>query len=340
MFQAFLISGRTFSCHYLKHERGMDKEIETEKDYSAVEQDSLSLYLKQISAYHLLNRAEELDLALNINTLKNHLKDLEEKVQYGELEYVDYEKKYALCEAELNKFRNKLITSNLRLVVSIAKKYQHRGLNLIDLINEGNIGLIEAVERFDYRRGCKFSTYGTWWIQQSIIKSIADKGKTIRIPVHVLNSARKCYSATRELTQEMGREPKAEDIARYMDMSEAKVETILSSTGNTTSLDTSVDDENSTNLLELIASDEYYEPFEEFFKLNIKEIVKYSLEELTSREREIVKLRFGLTAEGPQTLEDIGHKFNITRERVRQIQNKAIAKLGESSQIKELRSVI
>ncbi len=317
-----------------------NKEIESEKDFAAGEHDSLSLYLKQISVYPLLSRKEELELARDLDTLKSQMKDLEQKVQYQEIDTPDYEQKRLYYEAELNKFRNRLVTSNLRLVVSIAKKYQHRGLNLIDLINEGNIGLIEAVERFDYRKGCKFSTYGTWWIQQSIIKSIADKGKTIRIPVHVLNTARKCYSATRELTQSMGREPKASEIARYMDLSKEKVNTILSSTGDTTSLDISVDDENSTNLTELIASDEYYEPFEAFFQNNIKEIVEVSLDELTDRERDIIKLRFGLTKDGPQTLEDIGQMFNITRERVRQIQNKAIAKLGESTRMKELRSVI
>lgn len=321
-------------------EDSRNKEVETEKEVVIGEQDSLSLYLKQIAAYSLLTRDQELEIALAISTYKTRLKDLEEKLQFGELDYDSYSEKAVACEKELGIVRDKLVTSNLRLVVSIAKKYQHRGLNLIDLINEGNIGLIEAVERFDYRRGCKFSTYGTWWIQQAIIKSIADKGKTIRIPVHVLNSARKCYSASRELTQEMGREPRAAEIADYMDMSEERVETILSSTGDTTSLDTSVDDENSTNLSELIASDEYYEPFEEFFRVNVKEILEYSLDELTSREREIIKLRFGLTREGAKTLEDIGQIFNITRERVRQIQNKAIARLSESTQIKELRSVL
>ena len=316
------------------------KEIENEKDFAAGEQDSLSLYLKQISVYPLLSRSEELDLALVISTLKAHMHEIEEQMQFGELAHESYEAKSAVYEAELKTYRNKLVTSNLRLVVSIAKKYQHRGLNLIDLINEGNIGLIEAVERFDYRKGCRFSTYGTWWIQQSIIKSIADKGKTIRIPVHVLNSARKCYSASRDLTQGLGREPSVADIAEYMDMSEAKVETILSSTGDTTSLDSTVDDENSSNLSDLISSDESYEPFEEFFQVNVKEILAYSLDQLTERERDIIKLRFGLDTDGPQTLEDIGRKFNITRERVRQIQNKAIARLAESAPIMELGRVI
>jgi len=315
-------------------------EKEVERENEAGELDALSLYLKQISAYPLLNRADELDVALRISSLKERMDDLEEARQFGESTIKDYEHNKAVCDAELNTARNKLITSNLRLVVSIAKKYQHRGLNLIDLINEGNIGLIEAVERFDYRKGCKFSTYGTWWIQQAIIKSIADKGKTIRIPVHVLNSARKCYSASRELTQSLGRDPRAAEIADYMHMPESKVETILSSTGDTTSLDTSVDDENSTNLSELISSDDSYEPFEEFFKINIKEILAYSLEELTEREREIVKLRFGIGGKAPQTLEDIGKMFHITRERVRQIQNKAIAKLSEFAEIQELKRVI
>ncbi|MBI9107270.1 MAG: sigma-70 family RNA polymerase sigma factor [Spirochaetales bacterium] len=316
------------------------KENEVERENEAGELDALSLYLKQISAYPLLSRADELDVALRISSLKERVKNLEEASQFDEILSHDYDQKKALCDADLNKARNKLITSNLRLVVSIAKRYQHRGLNLIDLINEGNIGLIEAVERFDYRRGCKFSTYGTWWIQQAIIKSIADKGKTIRIPVHVLNSARKCFSASRELAQNLGRDPRSAEIAHYMHMTEAKVDTILLSTGDATSLDISVDDENSTNLSELISSDESYEPFEEFFKINIKEILAHSLEELTEREREIVKLRFGLDGRTPLTLEEIGKIFSITRERVRQIQNKAVARLSESSEIQELRRVI
>ncbi|MDC7126350.1 MAG: sigma-70 family RNA polymerase sigma factor [Spirochaetales bacterium] len=317
-----------------------NKEVECEKDGVGNEPDSLSAYLKQISAYPLLSRAEELELGRYMSSLKEAISDLEEKKQFDEISDLEFCESIAFYDDELNESRNKLVTSNLRLVVSISKKYQHRGLNLIDLINEGNIGLIEAVERFDYRKGCKFSTYGTWWIQQAIIKSIADKGKTIRIPVHVLNSARKCYTASRELTQSFGREPKAAEIAEYMNISEDKVETVLSSTGDTSSLDAIVDDESATQLSELIPSDESYEPFETFFQVNIKEILKYSLSQLTVREREIIKLRFGLDGHAPQTLEDIGQLFDITRERVRQIQNKAITKLGEFSQVKELGKVL
>ncbi len=313
---------------------------ESEREQESVEKDALSSYLKQISVYPLLSRNDELDLAYNISETKKGLQELDEKLQYAEISREEYDKARSFLEAESEVHRNHLITSNLRLVVSIAKKYQHRGLNLIDLINEGNIGLIEAVERFDYRKGCKFSTYGTWWIQQSIIKSIADKGRTIRIPVHVLNSARKFYSASRELTQDLGRDPKASEIANYLNISEEKVESILNSTGDTASLDTTVDDDNSTNLAELISGEDYIGPFEDFFRINVKEILQYSLNELTEREREIIKLRFGLNGKAPLTLEDIGKLFSITRERVRQIQNKAILKLREFSEIQELKSVM
>ncbi len=313
---------------------------ESEREQESVEKDALSSYLKQISVYPLLSRNDELDLAYNISETKKGLQELDERLQYAEISREEYDKARSFLEAESEVHRNHLITSNLRLVVSIAKKYQHRGLNLIDLINEGNIGLIEAVERFDYRKGCKFSTYGTWWIQQSIIKSIADKGRTIRIPVHVLNSARKFYSASRELTQDLGRDPKASEIANYLNISEEKVESILNSTGDTASLDTTVDDDNSTNLAELISGEDYIGPFEDFFRINVKEILQYSLNELTEREREIIKLRFGLNGKAPLTLEDIGKLFSITRERVRQIQNKAILKLREFSEIQELKSVM
>jgi RNA polymerase primary sigma factor len=317
---------------------------ENESDFEKVqiegEKDALSLYLKQISAYPLLSRADELDLAEKISRIHQQIDELKESRQYGEISGSEYEHDLLTSEAELNRLRDRLITSNLRLVVSIAKRYQYRGLHLIDLINEGNIGLIEAVERFDYHRGCKFSTYGTWWIQQAIIKSIADKGKTIRIPVHILNLARKCYTASRELSQSLGRDAKASEIAEYMNMETGRVETVLSSIGDTTSLDVSVDDENSTNLSELISSDESYEPFEQFFEVNVREILEHSLNELSLREREIIKLRFGLNGKGPKTLEDIGKIFNITRERVRQIQNKAISKLSGYAEIQELKKAI
>lgn len=307
---------------------------------STYEMDPLSLYLKQISSYPLLSKDEELQIGEQIQTHKQSLKALEEAFQADEIERQDYLEKKQLLEMGLDHHRNRMITSNLRLVVSIAKKYQHRGLSLLDLIDEGNIGLIEAVERFDYTRKCKFSTYGTWWIQQAVIKSIADKGRTIRIPIHVLNVIRKTFSVSKHLTQELGREPSVNEIAEYMDTSSGHVEHLLQYSGETASLDVTVDDENVTTLSDLVFSDEYEEPFDSMFYINLQDILERSMDELSERERKIIILRFGLNGNSPLTLEEIGRILGITRERVRQIQNKAIARMRDIQLIQELESVI
>ncbi|MDY7030234.1 MAG: sigma-70 family RNA polymerase sigma factor [Spirochaetota bacterium] len=302
--------------------------------------DPLSLYLKQISAYPLLGKDEELHIGQQIHESKEQLKELEDSFQKGSIERPDYIKLKKEYEETLNYFRKKMITSNLRLVVSIAKKYQNRGLSLLDLIDEGNIGLIEAVERFDYTRKCKFSTYGTWWIQQAVIKAIADKGRTIRIPIHVLNVIRKTFSVSKHLTQELGHEPTSLEIATYMDSTPEHVENLLKYSGETASLDVTVDDENVTTLSDLVFSDDYEEPFDSVFHVNLKDILSRSLMELSPRERKIIILRFGLNGHSPLTLEEIGRILGITRERVRQIQNKAIARMRDIHLIRELESVI
>jgi RNA polymerase primary sigma factor len=307
---------------------------------SSHEMDPLSLYLKQISSYPLLKKEEELEIGEYIQSYKRRLKELDEEYQAEQLsreEYVDTKKNVS---GMLEHYRNRMITSNLRLVVSIAKKYQHRGLSLLDLIDEGNIGLIEAVERFDYTRKCKFSTYGTWWIQQAVIKAIADKGRTIRIPIHVLNIIRKTFSVAKHLTQEFGREPSNSEIAAYMDTTPEHVENILKYSGETASLDVTVDDENVTTLSDLVFSDEYEEPFDSMFYVNLQDILDRSLDELSERERKIITLRFGLSGHSPLTLEEIGKILGITRERVRQIQNKAIIRMRDITMIRELESVI
>jgi RNA polymerase primary sigma factor len=306
----------------------------------AYESDPLSLYLKQISCYPLLTKEEELTLGEFFQTYKSKLAELEEEYQDGRCEHEQYVVEKKWMEAELNAYRNKMITSNLRLVVSIAKKYQHRGLNFLDLIEEGNIGLIEAVERFDYTKKCKFSTYGTWWIQQAIIKALADKGRTIRIPIHVLNVIRKCYTVSKLLTQEYGREPNYAEIGEYMDLTEAQVENIMKYSGETASLDVTVDEENVTTLSDLIFSDEYTEPFESVFNVTLQDLLDRSLDELSDREQRIIRMRFGLNGTSPLTLEEIGKILGITRERVRQIQNKAILKMRNHAVIQELESVI
>jgi RNA polymerase primary sigma factor len=312
--------------------------IESEQDYH--ESDPLSLYLKQISAYPLLTKQEELEIGQQIQERSAALGVLDEQLSSGAMEKQEYLLKKAQLEASLKLAKDRMITSNLRLVVSIAKKYQHRGLSFLDLIDEGNIGLIEAVDRFDYTRKCKFSTYGTWWIQQSVIKALADKGRTIRIPIHVLNVIRKVFSVSKHLTQEMGRDPNPEEIAAYMNMPVDKIMSILQCSGETASLDVTVDDENITSLSDLVFSEDYIEPFEAVFHVTLQDLLEKTLGELSEREQTIIKLRFGLSERTPLTLEEIGSILGITRERVRQIQNKAIEKLRTMSAIQELEEVV
>ncbi|MBI9103282.1 MAG: sigma-70 family RNA polymerase sigma factor [Spirochaetales bacterium] len=324
-----------------------ESKIELEVDYKSIDiydteqNDPLAIYLKQISSYPLLVKSEELEIGKRITGIKERMTELSGLIAAKEISRFEFDQEIDELEKEVAACKDRMITSNLRLVVSIAKKYQHRGLNLLDLINEGNIGLIKAVERFDYTKGCKFSTYGTWWIQQSVIKSIADKGRTIRIPIHVLITARNCSFASRQLTQDLGREPLVNEIADYMNLPEAKVDKIMNFTGEVTSLDTSVDDESDTRLADLVSANDHYQaPFEETFQNNLRDILLSSLKELAEREQMVVLLRFGLGGENPLTLEEIGNRLHITRERVRQIQNKAIHKLREFESIKELKACV
>ncbi|WP_083963682.1 sigma-70 family RNA polymerase sigma factor [Spirochaeta cellobiosiphila] len=299
------------------------------------ETDPLALYLKQISRYPLLSVKDEQEIGQNIMTLRNEIneyresgKNYEDKVHFSELEEAIKEEK------------NKMINSNLRLVVSIAKKYQHRGLGLLDLIDEGNIGLIEAVDRFDYTKGCRFSTYGTWWIRQAIIKSLADKGRVIRIPIHMLNTIKKCYYVTKHLTQELGRDPNTEELAEYMNLPEDKVKEIIKLSQETASLDTTVDDDNVTRLSDLIKDDNSQEPFETVFTMALQDTLDNVLDQLSDREKRIIQLRFGIGGEGPLTLEETGKMLGITRERVRQIQEKAISKLRNFKAIRDLKDYV
>lgn len=309
-------------------------------DYYGIDSDPLALYLRQIAEFSLLCKDEELQLGKDIADLRKQIRSLDDDFSRKMINPEDYRAARDSLETELGLLKHRMITSNLRLVVSIAKRYQHRGLSLLDLIDEGNIGLIEAVERFDYTKGCKFSTYGTWWIQQAIIKAVADKGRTIRIPVHVLNSIRKCFSVSKYLTQELGRDPQLQELADYMDVPEDKVKQFMEYTVDTASLDTTVDDDNATSLSDLVRGDEYTEPFESVFTNSLRDILDRVLDQLSSRERRILELRFGLGKEAPLTLEEIGSRMGITRERVRQIQNKAIETLGTFSAIQELREVL
>ncbi|HPC71837.1 MAG TPA: sigma-70 family RNA polymerase sigma factor, partial [Treponema sp.] len=206
---------------------------------SQKEVDPLAMYLKQISRYPLLSGDEEQAIGEKIVHLREEIAELDAQFQ-GNLQDPEYKKERARLDNSLMYYKNKMINSNLRLVVSIAKNYQHRGLSLLDLIDEGNIGLIEAVERFDYTRKCRFSTYGTWWIRQAIIKSLADKGRVIRIPIHMLNTIKKCYFVAKQLTQDLGRDPSDEELSEYLGVPVSKVKEIVKLSQETTSLDTTV----------------------------------------------------------------------------------------------------
>jgi len=288
--------------------------------------DPLALYLKQISRYSLLGIEDEQDIGQKIQHIKLSVVSLKEAYADRPADPV-FLRESAKLEAQLRELKNRMITANLRLVVSIAKNYQHRGLGLLDLIDEGNIGLIEAVERFDYTRGCRFSTYGTWWIRQAIIKSLADKGRIIRIPIHMLNTISKCFYVAKQLTQDLGRDPSPEELSEYLQIPASRISEIMSLSQETTSLDTTVDEDNNTRLSDLISDDSLIEPFELVFTATLQETMDNVLSQLTEREMKIIKLRFGLTDKGPLTLEETGKLLGITRERVRQIQGKAITKL-------------
>jgi len=299
------------------------------------ESDPLALYFRQISKFPLLTVQEEQGIGEKIISLRAKLSDLE--TERTDKPAADYQREKAVLDNTLLFYKNKMINSNLRLVVSIAKNYQHRGLSLLDLIDEGNIGLIEAVERFDYTRGCRFSTYGTWWIRQAIIKSIADKGRVIRIPIHMLNTIKKCYYVAKQLTQDLGRDPSEEELAEYLGIPVEKVKDIVKLSQETTSLDTIVDDGNLTRLADLVKDDSMTEPFEMVFSMTLQETMTDILSQLSEREMKIIQLRYGLAGEGPLTLEETGKLLGITRERVRQIQEKATFKLRSLRELNEMK---
>lgn len=311
------------------------RKVMSSEALQSFEPDTLAIYLRNISQYKLLSVDDEIGLSERMGYIKKQLSKLDDMLDNEELSFKDHYDRKKVYDQELEHIKEQMIQANLRLVVSIAKKYQHRGLSLLDLINEGNIGLIEAVERFDYTKGCRFSTYGTWWIRQAVIKSIADKGRVIRIPIHMLNTIKKCYFVTKHLTQEFQRDPTPEEISEYLNISPDKVKEILSLSQETASLDSTVDDENATKLSDLIKDSNTSEPFDAVFKTTLKERINQVLDELSDREKKIIQLRFGLDGEEALTLEETGHIMGITRERVRQIQEKAKSKLRHVKIIKD-----
>jgi RNA polymerase primary sigma factor len=309
-----------------------------ERQEAPEEKDLLALYIKQIARYPLLTAQDEQEIGGQIQTVRTEIEQIDRTAAAGGAARRTALRQKVQAEKALSRLKNRLIMGNLRLVVSVAKKYQHRGVSLLDLIDEGNIGLIEAVERFDYRRGCRFSTYGTWWIKQAVIKALAENGKAIKIPIHLLNTIKKCFSIARQLTQELGREPSNAEIAAYLRIPTSKVDELIRLSNEPTSLDTPVAGENPSKLSDLIRDETTVEPYASAFAMALQDTLSMVLDKLSDREIRIIKLRYGLDGEGPFTLEETGKILGITRERVRQIQERALLKLKQLHVSSELKA--
>ena len=322
-----------------------EDEVEVEKiDLSVPEgvsvEDPVRMYLKEIGKVPLLSADEEIELAQNmedgavatekINVLKGRLEaEIKEEIK--------------TLQRDVDKgadAKKRLAEANLRLVVSIAKRYVGRGMLFLDLIQEGNLGLIKAVEKFDYKKGYKFSTYATWWIRQAITRAIADQARTIRIPVHMVETINKLIRVSRQLLQELGREPSPEEIAKEMNMPVERVREILKISQEPVSLETPIGEEEDSHLGDFIKDDNVPVPADAAAFTLLKEQLEEVLGTLTEREQKVLTLRFGLEDGRARTLEEVGKEFNVTRERIRQIEAKALRKLRHPSRSRKLKDYL
>ena len=289
-----------------------DKQLEEEYENAKLD-DPVRMYLKEIGKIPLLTPEEELEVAKDLVSEDEKARDAA---------------------------RKRMSEANLRLVVSIAKRYVGRGMQLLDLIQEGNLGLMKAVEKFDYTKGYKFSTYATWWIRQSITRAIADQARTIRIPVHMVETINKVLRTSHSIVQSLGREPTTQEIAAELHMDVQKVEEILKIAQEPVSLETPIGEEDDSHLGDFIQDDDASQPAEEASYTLLREQLEEVLKTLTPREEEVLRMRFGLIDGKPHTLEEVGKKFDVTRERIRQIESKALRKLRHPSRSKKLRDFL
>ena len=329
-----------------------EDDVEVEKiDLSIPEgvsvEDPVRMYLKEIGKVPLLNAEEEIDLAQRMEAgavAAEKIAILEERIneaEEAEVEELKTEIKELQKDVDLGaEAKKRLAEANLRLVVSIAKRYVGRGMLFLDLIQEGNLGLIKAVEKFDYRKGYKFSTYATWWIRQAITRAIADQARTIRIPVHMVETINKLIRVSRQLLQELGREPSPEEIAEEMKMPVERVREILKISQEPVSLETPIGEEEDSNIGDFIKDDNVPVPADAAAFTLLKEQLEEVLSTLTDREQKVLTLRFGLEDGRARTLEEVGKEFNVTRERIRQIEAKALRKLRHPSRSRKLKDYL
>ncbi|MGI6217686.1 MAG: RNA polymerase sigma factor RpoD [Coriobacteriales bacterium] len=313
---------------------------ESDPSIASLTGDPVRMYLKEIGRVSLLSASEEIDLAMKIEAGNAATKQLEEAEENGV--ELDRRKKRHLTRVEQVGLdaKQQLIEANLRLVVSIAKRYVGRGLPFLDLIQEGNLGLIRAVEKFDYTKGFKFSTYATWWIRQAITRAIADQARTIRIPVHMVETINKLVRIQRQLLQELGREPTSEEIGEKMDMSPERVREIQKISQEPVSLETPIGEEEDSQLGDFVEDQAAVAPPDAASFSMLQEQLGQVLDELSDRERKVIELRFGLLDGHPRTLEEVGKEFGVTRERVRQIESKTLAKLRHPSRSSKLKDYL
>ncbi|WP_420908852.1 RNA polymerase sigma factor RpoD [Flintibacter muris] len=302
--------------------------------------DPVRMYLKEIGKVNLLTSEEEVELAQAMTAGTAAYEQLEELKESGEEIPEELRRELEKTIKKGERARQRLAEANLRLVVSIAKRYVGRGMQFLDLIQEGNLGLIKAVEKFDYVKGFKFSTYATWWIRQAITRAIADQARTIRIPVHMVETINKVIRVSRQLLQELGHDPTPEEIAEEMNMPADRVREILKIAQEPVSLETPIGEEEDSHLGDFIPDEDASEPAEAASFTLLKEQLVEVLSTLTPREEKVLKLRFGIEDGRTRTLEEVGKEFNVTRERIRQIEAKALRKLRHPSRSKKLKDFL